>query len=276
MKIVMPFLVLSMAVVGLADNLKTLTFNKEAGTARVCATVKVLKGTGPFSHSAFSGVINISGENSIFDDYNDSDEVCVEGAYRVDSRGFVAHLYIRDVEVVGGDKGADSEEAIVDELPETSPLRKLAEKINSDWDTNITSGLTRVTAGKLHTKLNLKTLKELSAANFRAEYEEALSDKAKLTTKTGKYAEKDIAMIVEAVAEGNDYAPENKSDRAGLKKEVTSLVGRLGKTESLLTLVAQTQLPATDDALAINIYAILLVNKDTGLAVRIFVIQGRI
>ena len=160
-------------------------------------------------------------------------------------------------------------------------LKDVVSEIDSTWGSNITDGTTRVRSGLLKKPLKASSYKTISETNFSEEidyYEETLSEDSSLETTTRQYSKKDVGFVVEVLAEGNDYHPNNKDDRKALGVDVKTLVQELGNEKDLVTLVTTAKIvkDTDSDGAMRKATSILFANGKTKEVVRIFIVEGRI
>jgi hypothetical protein len=257
-----------------ADNsLSSIKLNQASGTAEVCSTVEIFKNNEIFSHQSYSGyVIKISGSNSIFDGLASSAKICLAGPYKIDSKGFAPHLNISQVEV------SRKQESATVVKKASVKLSNLVEEIGTKWrDNNITTGTSVVTLGNLSVAPTVSTGKQISEKNFRAEYnrlkDSKLSLDVKLKTVARAFSIKDIDVAAAALGKGNAYSPEYTQGLSEFKADLKTLLSNLGETADLITLT--TSATIEEDGEATKVYSMMFVNKKTLIAIKIFVVEGR-
>lgn len=271
------------------NELIKIELNQKTGIATVVATSETLLSHSYFTHPNYKGyVIQIRGNNSIFEGIEPAAVLTIEGPYRIDTRGITASLLINDVEVVAGNSGANKTKRTKKNgsqfsstaLDRKSKLRKLVDVTNTEWtDGNITTGTSQVKAGLLSEWVKIDDLVELSRSNFKiafkACFDEALPNDVKLKSVAGAFSKNDVGFAVESLALGNAFSPKYKEGRAGFRKDVNELLNNLGDEASILTLVTSARIKNNGEVDDLRkVYAILFLNKDTREFVQIFVVEG--
>ncbi len=256
--------------------LLTLALDERKLVATACAEVETFTENQTFTHPAFKGhVIRISSDKAIFAGLAKDQVVCVQGKYMLDPTAFAPHVIVRDISIV---KTPEEEAPFINELEEDDALQKVVTKIAENWnDNNITTGTSRLRAGILVNKLETKpdALKTLSEKNFVDEFGGEVPFNGRFETTAAKFSKKDVATTANALAEGNDFAPENNVGRAEFRRDLGKLLAQLGKDSSLYTLVTKSKVRIEENVIR-NVYSIMFVNESSGKALRIFVIQGSI
>ncbi|MBI4041581.1 MAG: hypothetical protein HY390_06925 [Deltaproteobacteria bacterium] len=171
-------------------------------------------------------------------------------------------------------------------LTQKSPLLRTALRVNARWqDDQISSGgLATVHARILNDHhLDLADdfdLAVLATNNFEEEYKTYFEQKFPKEPKDinveieKKLNRRTLQTVTKAVAEGFNMH-EDSEFRDTLEKQLKTLAGFLGKSDSIVTLIAKYTLPAPDkNQYDQEIYAILFLNTETQEVIRIFVKQG--
>ena len=164
-------------------------------------------------------------------------------------------------------------------LSKKDALEVKVTEIRDNWETNNSTGITTVHAGKLDDKVSLDNLDNIAKENFNSQLSEYFEDATSPKTfkvKSGSYSEKiDLADTVEALALGNAFDPKNKDDRKQLKEDLEAMIGMLGRPKDILTLKASVKVKDDNDEDR-KVFAIVFLNKLTRKAIRIFVKEGTI
>ena len=264
-----------------SNQLSSLTLHEESELATACSSRKILLENERFSHPDFSGyVITIFGDNAIFDPYQDKEELCVQGPYEINSRGFAPQLIIRDIIIISVNGKAVKNEDLTTPLNSKSELLKFVEETHAEWrDSNITTGTTAIRAGLLLDPKNaswLDRLRELSEKNFNQEFDRyvyqsrAEPDVLKgiaLKTRAEELSKVDIKKTFETVGAGGVNFKQS---------QIKKLLRLLGENKEIVTLWTTAEVPNNGNKKDLKtVHSIAFLNKATREMIRIFVIEGR-
>ena len=170
---------------------------------------------------------------------------------------------------------------LTEKLSKKDQLQVIVSNIRQIWnDGNITTGTSVVSAVSVKAELPEKKKDweafgdELFAETFQVEQNESLPKSAKLKVQVAAAEPIDIETVVDAVAEANDYAPENEEGRNDIRRQTWKMVRTLGDLENLKFVSITTRLKDDTTKATRNVRLNAFVNTINKKAILIFTIEG--
>lgn len=174
---------------------------------------------------------------------------------------------------------------VIESLPKEDKLAAISKAVGTNLaDSNIASGTTALSAGKLSPEAKFSNAKEFTALlktafkeEFKYHQDEELPESAKLTVKIGNFVDGDekngdVYKMTSALMESNDYSP-NPEIRESSARTLWAVLRKLPVSKKTLVGHIQTKLEDKYSGEVRSIQYFLLMNSDKK-AVQFFTIEG--